>query len=197
MALREINLIPADIIDKKFITRRLVLWAGCLSLSLALIAGFYLYQVQMVLPRKRPATTVEEIHEQLGATMEEIRETQQEIQGLSLQESFLDKLTRFQPFSSLLLRLSEIINSQTWLTKLTIESGKEEESETPGIKLDGFSMTHDELGNLLTQLSVEPMFKTVVLKYAKETQRTRLFQDQKALITVIQFQIDCKISKAQ
>ena len=58
-------------------------------------------------------------------------------------------------------------------------------------------MTHDELGNLLTQLSVEPMFKTVVLKYAKETQRTRLFQDQKALLTVIQFQIDCKISKAQ
>ena len=98
MALREINLIPADIIDKKFITRRLVLWAGCLSLSLALIAGFYLYQIRMVLPRKRPATTVEEIHEQLGATMEEIRETQQEIQGLSLQESFLDKLTRFQPF---------------------------------------------------------------------------------------------------
>jgi Tfp pilus assembly protein PilN len=195
MALREINLIPAEVIHKKCVIRHMFLWAGGLALSLSLIAGFYLYQVRLVLPGKRPATTLEDIHSHLGTTIEEIGDTQQEIQRLSLQETFIKKLTRFQPFSSQLLSLSDIINTQTWLTRLTIETHKEEIDEEPTITLDGYSLSHDDLGNLLTQLSVAPMFTDVVLKYADEALINPSFQGEKAFYKVVRFQIDYKITK--
>jgi len=193
MALREINLIPAEVLHGKYITRHLFLWAGCLALSLSLIFGFYLYQVRVVLPEKRPVTTVEDMHKQLGATLEEIKETQQQIERLSFQESFLAKLSRVQPFSTLLLKLSEIMNAKTWLTKLSIDASTEDEDVLPSINLYGFSISNEDLGNFLTQLSGEPLFEDVGLKYAKETPITRSPQDRKALVKVIQFQIDCKI----
>jgi hypothetical protein len=196
MALREINLIPADILHKKYLFRRLFLWAGCLTLCLSLIFGFYLYQVHVVLPKKRPVTTFEDMHKQLGTTLEEIKETQQEIQRLSLQESFLKNLTRIQPVSKLLLKLSEIMNTRTWLTKLTINARTEEEKTVSGIELYGSSLSNDDLGNFLTQLSGEFMFNNVVLKYAKETRISKSHQDRNALVKVIQFQIDCNISKS-
>ena len=196
MALREINLIPADILHKKYLFRRFFLWAGCLSLCLSLIFVFYLYQVHVVLLKKRPGTTFGDMHKQLGTTLEEIKETQQEIQRLSLQESFLKNLTRIQPVSKLLLKLSEIMNTRTWLTKLTIDAETEEEKTFPGIELYGSSLSNEDLGNFLTQLSVEPMFYNVVLKYANETRISNSQQDRNALVKVIQFQIDCNISKS-
>lgn len=196
MALREINLIPADILYKKYLFRRLFFWAGCLTLSLSLIFGFYLYQVHVVLPQKRPITTLEDMHKQLGATIEEIEGTQQEIQRLSLQESFLEKLTRIQPFSRLLLKLSEIMNTRTWLTKLNINAGTEEEEVVSGLELYGFSLSNDDLGNFLNQLSGDPLFTNVVLKYAKETQMEKSPKDRKALVKVIQFEIDCEIVRS-
>ena len=65
MTLREINLIPADKLNKKNISRRIFFWAGCLTLCLSLILGFYLYEAQVVLPKKRPVVTLEDMHKQM------------------------------------------------------------------------------------------------------------------------------------
>ncbi len=194
MALREINLIPEQILYKKYLSRYLFLWAGCLSLCFFLIFGFYLYQIRVVLPKERPVTTLEDMHKQLGTTLVDIKETQQEIQRLSLQESFLKDLTEIQPVSKLLLTLSDIMNTRTWLTKLTIDADTAVEV-LPGIELYGSSLSNEDLGNFLTQLSSESFFYNVVLKYAKEIRIARSNQDRNALVKVIQFQINCKIPK--
>ena len=195
MALRGINLIPAQVLHKKYLFRHLFLWAGSLFICLFLIFGFYLYQVHVVLPIKRPKTTLEDMHKQLGATIEEIKETQQEIQRLSLQESFLNNLNRIQPFSKMLLKLSEIMNARTWLAKLTIDAGTEDE-EVSSIKLYGYSLSNNDLGSFLTQLSGEPLINDVILKYAKETKIAKLLQDRNTPTRVIQFQIDCNIPRS-
>ena len=89
MTLREINLIPADKLNKKYISRRIFFWAGCLTLCLSLILGFYLYEAQVVLPKKRPVVTLEDMQKQMETTREEIKDTQQKIQHLSLRGSLL------------------------------------------------------------------------------------------------------------
>jgi len=193
MALREINLVPADILHKKYMTRHILLWAFCLTLCLCLIVGYYQYQTRVVLPQKRPVTTLEDMHIQLGATVEEIKATQQEIQRLNLQESFLKKLSKVPPFSGMLLGLSKIMNAQTWLTKLSINAGTEEKTAVPGIEMHGYSLSNEDLGNFLTQLSLASLFQNVELKYANETLIASSSQDRKAQTKVIQFQIDCKI----
>lgn len=195
MALREINLVPAQVLHKKYLYRHLLLWAGSLFICLFLIFGFYFYQVHVVFPIKRPKTTLEDMHRQLGSTIDEIKETQQEIQRLSLQESFLNKLKSIQPFSRLLRKLSELMNHQTWLTTLSIDAGAEDEASFSSIKLYGYSFSNDDLGNFLTLLSGDPLFKNAVLKYAKETNISMLFQDRNTPARVIQFQIDCKIPR--
>jgi Tfp pilus assembly protein PilN len=196
MAIREVNLIPAEILGRKYRNRHLMLWAGCFLLSLSLIFGFYSYQIHVVLPGKRPLTTVEDMQKQLGVAIEEIKATQQKIQQLSLQEAFLKKLTKIQPFSKLLLKFSEIMNDQTWLTKLIINAGAEEEEILPGIEIYGLSSSNEMLGNFLTRLAGEPMFQNVVLKYAEESRIARSPQDRKGVAKVIRFKIDCGIPRS-
>lgn len=196
MALREINLVPAERLHKKHLFRRLFFWAGCLAFCLSLILVFYLYQVQVVLPKRRPVTTIEDIHKQLGTTLNDIKETQQEIQRLSLQESFLKNLTRIQPFSRILLKVSETMNTRTWLTKLAVDAENEEAEALSVLKFYGYSLSNDDLGNFLTQLSAEPIFYNVGLKFAKETQIPRSNQDPNVFIKVIKFRIDCNLSNS-
>jgi predicted helicase len=63
------------------------------------------------------------------------------------------------------------------------------------IEIYGNTLTNDDLGSFLTQLSAESMFNKIILKYSKETQITKMLEDQKAPIKVIQFQIDCEIPR--
>lgn len=195
MAIRDINLVPAPVLHKKYLYRHLLLWTGSLFICLFLIFGVYFYQVHVVLPMNRPKATLEDMQRQLGSTINEIKVTQQEIQRLSLQETFLNKLRTIQPFSRLLMKLSELMNPQTWLTTLSVDAGKEDEDSFSSIKLYGYSFSNDDLGNFLTLLSGDPLFKNAVLKYAKETKISKLFQDRNTPARVIQFQIDCKIPR--
>jgi len=192
MALREVNLIPAEIIFKKHATRHLLLWAGSLVFLLGLIYGFYQYQLHAVLLKNRPKTTLEGMQVRLGATMAEIRMFQQEIEQLSRQDAFLKTLSTHQPFSEVLLNLSDMINAQTWLTKLTIISTPENEAVASGIQLYGYSLSNDHVGNFLNRLSAAPLFHNVALKYARETRAVSSPRDSKTLIKAIQFQIDCE-----
>ncbi|MDX2446066.1 MAG: PilN domain-containing protein [Desulfobacterales bacterium] len=194
MALREINFIPEEIQNRRMMLRHLWLWGGLLSLFLVFIWGYYFYQVLVVLPQKRPITTVADMQMHLGVTIEEINNTEREIERLNLQESFLKRFTRNQPFSMLLLELSRTLNQQTWLTRLDIDTAREEgDTIFRGIRLYGYSFSNDELGDFLTQLSGQAPFRQIVLKFANETQITSSDGKGKDRIKVIQFQIDGNI----
>ena len=196
MALREINLVPFEFLHKKGLVRHLFVWTVCLTLSLSLIFGIYLYHIHIVASQEYPPTTLEDVHTYLGESINEINETREEIERLSQQESFLKKLTRNQPFSVLLLKLSDLMNAQTWLSQLVIDAGTDKDDD-PTIILTGFSLSNEELGNFLNQLSSEPLFEAVVLKFARETEWVHPTENQKesGRVRVIQFQIDCNIPR--
>jgi len=144
-----------------------------------------------VLPQKRPVTTVADMQKHLGVTIDEISSTEQEIERLNLQEAFLKRFTRNQPFSMLLLEMSQAINQKTWLTRFDIDSIREADNQVArGFRLYGYSFSNDELGDFLTQLSSQELFREVVLKFAKETQIASWQGEGKDRVKVIQFQID-------
>lgn len=172
MALREINLIPAKILYRKHLLRHVCFWAGCLATSLALIFSIYLFQRQTVLAKNRALTKLKEAHNQLGSKKEEIKRVQNELDSLIQKQSTLYEKTRSQPYTPVLLRLADIINENTWLTKLAIDSTKDTGSSA-SMQLTGFSRSNQDLGNFLNQLSSEPMFKDVVLKFARELKEDR------------------------
>ena len=96
----------------------------------------------------------------------------------------------------MLLKLSEIMNAQTWLTKLSFDAETEDDEVLPFIRLYGYSLSNNDLGNFLTRLTGEPLFKNVILKFAKETKIAKLLQDRNTPVKVIQFEIDFKIPRS-
>jgi len=194
MALREINLIPAEILDRQHLIRHVCFWAGCLVTLLALIFSIYMFQRQMILAEGRAVAKLKETHKQLGSRIEEISRVQNELDSLIQKQSTLYDKTRSQPYSPVLLKLADIINEDTWLTKLAIESGKDT-GGSANMQLTGFSRSNKDLGNFLNQLSSEPMFKDVVLKFARELKAAESKKSTGAPSSLIQFQIDCNIQE--
>ncbi len=194
MALREINLIPPDILSLLYLRRHLFLWAGCLTLSLSMIGGFYLYQTHVVLAKKRPMTTLKDIPTHLGTKIEEIDRIQVELKRLDQQQSMLKTIKRNQPYSSVLFKLAYIMNHDTWLTQLAVDGYmNEDEEENETLELTGFSFSNEKLGDFMNRLSSEPLFKDVLLKYAREARKAQPQLNREASVRLIQFHIVCKI----
>ncbi len=191
MALKDVNLVPEDLIYGRVMSRHLWLWGACLVLLLAFISGYYFYQTLVVLPQQRPVTTVADMQKHLGATIDDISTTEQEIERLNLQEAFLKRFTRNQPFSMLLSEMSQAINQLTWLTRFDIDSIREADNQVArSFRLYGYSFSNDELGDFLTRLSSQDLFRDVVLRFAQETQIASWEGEGKDRVKVIQFQID-------
>jgi len=197
MALREVSLIPADILKRRFIRRHLSFWAVCLVICLTLIGGFYIYQTRTVLAKNPALSALKDVHTGLGSTIEEIKWIQTELEGLEERQLVLETIIKRQSYSAVLLNLSELMNQSTWLTQLTIKNVQmeEEKGSRPILTLTGMSFSNDALGDFINKLSNEPLFTTVILNYARETV-TSLSEDRGPVVPIkaIQFQITCDVS---
>jgi Tfp pilus assembly protein PilN len=86
------------------------------------------------------------------------------------------------------------MNEDTWLTSLAIDSNPDKnKSDIDNLELTGFAFSNDKLGNFLSLLSNDDLFKDVVLKYSKESHNVQASPDSEANTSLIQFQIACKM----
>lgn len=192
MALREINLTPSEILARREFLRHLGFWAGCVLISLALIWGFYFLQEYTLSAKKRKVAELKKMHLNLGSKIDEIKVKRAELNALRQKLSGLEDITLNKPYSRIFAELSDLINEQTWLTQLNIDSGLEEETAAR-LKLTGFSFSAEELGNFLDQLQSAPLFETVVLRQARENETVQLSKNTHTPMRLIQFNIECNI----
>ncbi len=190
MSLREINLIPADILAQRRRRRRLRFWGGCLAAGLALIAGTYLYQTRVILARDRALFSLEGMESNLKLQIEEIRRIDLDLQTLHQQQSILKTISRNQPYTGVLSRLAEILNEATWFTQISIEEGGKKGEETR-ISLAGFAFGNDRLADFMSRLATQGSFGGVELKFASEVELLRRQGEPGGKTKAIQFQIDC------
>ena len=196
MALREVNLVPPDLLARRHLRRRLCFWAACLAVALSLIFGRYFYQTHVVLAKRRPTTTIEDMRTNLGSRIEEIKQVQKEVERLGEQQAVLEAISIKQSYSRVLLTLADIMNEETWLTQLSIESGASEHKDKEDIailRLTGFSFSNEKLANFIKQLSSHHMFKTSILKYARETNMPSANPSSDEPLRLVTFQIECTI----
>jgi Tfp pilus assembly protein PilN len=194
MALREINLIPTEILSRRQVWRHLLFWSGCLLLALALIGGSYFYQSHLVLSKKGSMLTLNDMQTHLGMRIEEIKRIQNELERLDQQQVVLETIANNHPYSKVLFKLVDIMNQHTWLTQLAIDGSKEKNGQIVLI-LTGLSFSNAELGNFVDRFSNEPLFDAVQLKYAKETKMKLSKQPDAGSLRLIQFGMECRINK--
>jgi len=194
MALRDVNLIPPPIQTRMILNRHLAFWIGCLTISLGLILSFYLYQKHIVLSKKSAFGNLKDTHTNLGLKIKEIKRIQEEVEKLDQQQAVLDTIITGPLCWRIIQKISEIINEYTWLKEFTTGRGSEKDTRT-NLKLSGFSSSNEELGNFLIKLSGEPMFRGVLLKFARETILDGTSRDGGDQIKVIEFEIECELHK--
>jgi Tfp pilus assembly protein PilN len=196
MALRDVNLFPPDLLARRHLWRHLFFWTACLALSLSLIFGLYFFQAHVVLAKRRSPTSLKDMQTHLGTRIEEIKQVQEEVERLDQQQSVLEAISIHQPYSRVLLTLADIMNEQTWLNQLSIESGVREHKDnenTAILTLTGFSFSNEKLGNFMNQLASHHMFKTSILKYAREASMPSANPSGGEPLRLTTFQIECTI----
>jgi Tfp pilus assembly protein PilN len=185
MALRDVNLIAADILERRYVLRHIFMWCGGLIAVFALMIGIYAYQTRIHDAAKRDLSNAGNPSAVLAGVVGEIKKGQQEL-NIALQErALLGAMTAMQrSYSSVMAKLAEIMNDQTWLQQLALDAGRDRLAR---LKLAGSSVSHESLGDFMQRLSSEPMFRGVVLKSAQGSE-TRLSGG-----SLVQFQIECDI----
>ena len=198
MALREINFIPIEIVARRTLLRHLFFWTGCIVVSLGLIWGFHFSHEHALKSKKRTVTTLKEMHTNLGAKIDEIKLIRDELDRLNQKQAGLQTITRNESYSRIFAKLADIMNEATWLSQVALDSGVQAEPEAEvetSLRLSGFSLSAEELGDFLTQLSNEAMFKNVVLRRATESETSGLYKDMRKPIRLIKFQIVCSVPR--
>jgi len=194
MAIRDINLIDSDILTRRYLLRHLALWAGCLIIALALTGGFYRFQLRSVSAQKSGRGSLQQMHANLEARINEIKNLQAELENLRRQQHALGSITPQQPFSRILVKLAGIMNPYTWITQLVLDSGA---AKTPAVdlKLTGFSRSNEDLGDFINRLSNDAMFNAVVLQFVRENETAPSNQTAAETRSQIQFQITCTLAR--
>ena len=193
MALRDVNLIPPDLLGRRQLVRHLLFWSSCLLGSLTLIWGLYFCHVHVVLTKTATVARLDDMHTQLGAKIEEIKRVQVEVERFREQQSVIDMISSKLSYSQIALKLAEIMNESTWLTQLAMHNGSKEKSEA-SLRLAGFSLSNEELGNFISELANDPRVQAVVLKHAKECEVAEPNQKGAEPEKLVDFQIECTVS---
>ncbi len=188
MALRDINLIPGEMLERRSLIRHLLLWSGSLVVVAALIMATQGYQNRMLsgeTQNRRGA--IKDRAAALARIVGDIRKEQKELNLVHREQVQLAALIgQRRSYSSVLAKLSDVMNDETWLQQLALNTSQD---RTVHLGLMGFSHSHEALGVFIQRLSGEPMFRRVVLKSAQES------KDQLPGAAPVQFQIECDLAK--
>ncbi len=196
MAIREINLLPEDMLYSQRIVRHICFWAACLAVSLTFVMGIYLYEKRLISKENFTLMRLKADQKHLGEKIEEIRKIQIELESLAEKKDILKVITANQPYSEILQKLSEIMNEHTWLTQLVIDrdpNTKDRDDNKIKLKLRGVCHSNEDLGDFLIQLSTDPLFKGVALNFAKESKQRHVQGETRIAVNLIEFQIDAHV----
>lgn len=188
MAVRDINLIPEEILERRSLIRHLLLWLSSLVVVAALIMAAHVYQNRMVYGETQNRQGAgKDLATALTRTVGDIGKEQKAL-NLTLRERLQlgALIEQRRSYSSVLAKLADVMNDQTWLQQLAFNIAQD---RTLHLSLMGFSHSHEALGTFIQRLSGEPTFRQVVLKSAQES------QDKLSGSAPVQFQIECDIAK--
>jgi Tfp pilus assembly protein PilN len=193
MALREINLVPFETLARRRLGRHLTLWAISATVVFLGILASHMDQERRLMALKHPNSDIAGMDRNLASRVEQIRKLQADYDRLKVQQAALENVTAGLSYSKVLFRLARAMNEFTWLSSLDMDRGKERQGGIL-LRLTGFSLRNEELGDFLTGLSRDPLFGQVLLRHVREARvapsEARAAQES---IDGVQFEIECQL----
>ena len=183
MALRDVNLVPEPVLQKRYLNRHLAAWGVACLLLAGVVMGAYIGYTRGILARRRPTIDEEQVRKRLALTITDIHAKTEELERLA----FVRQASRPGEAPQVLSRLAAIMDPQIWLTDLSLQA---RELSGSTLLLNGLSVSNATLGALIKQLNDDPMFDNVVLKHATETPGATGSDER--LTNLIQFTIEAE-----
>ncbi len=193
MAIREINLTPPETAGRRHIRRHLFFWGGCAAAIVAFLGILFVFHSLHISGQKKTMAAFSDAPVVLQSRLAEIRNAQSEIDLLDKRRAVLASLSETsRPTSTVVGKISTMMNGATWLSSFVFEKARGKEPEL--VKLTGYSLSNQDIGDFLSRLSADPGIRNVELKYAVENKVSGAGQKTGGR-TLVQFQIECRLGK--
>ena len=187
MALRDINLLPDDMVYPVRAARHLTVWGTLLAVLLLLAGCGYAWLAAREHARARQAgSPIADEHEvaALRAELQAMRTEQDEML------SFL-ALRRGNPATRVIATLARCLNDHTWLTKLALTRATEDDGTTLG--LSGLALSGVDLEVFQNRMDQDPSFSHVVLLSKEEDGVAGALPGNRPAAKLIRFRIECNV----
>jgi Tfp pilus assembly protein PilN len=180
-----------------------MLWAICLVLAVDVVLALSPVQAYMLNAKQQTLSVMKAIPTQLASSIETLKGLQRDQEQLNQLRSALTAMrSKSPPASPILFKLSEIMNDETWLVHVSMETDEGQEKKqdkgqdkVTNLKLTGFSTSNEHLGDFLNRLAAERLFRMVVLKFATESESGEQGEKKGISRGKIRFEIACQIPR--
>ncbi len=197
MALKDINLIPDDILARRKMFRSLRLWSSVLAVFLLLISIYCGLQINEVLMIKPDGTHAAQVRNELQSKIETIKSIQQKYNRLLQKKARLTAPFQATPVSVPLQTIAENLTPGTWLRQLDIlpVDNKSSQGRFKRIDIRGESSSYSDITRFLQALQDDDLFQAVELKYTHKKKDSLIKMQAGQLRSVIQFRIQGRLDR--
>ncbi len=171
MALRDINMIPGEILGSEILKRQLKSWGTIMVLVLMGLGVTGMGEHRWLMHQSRAASHGLSMETRLKTVIQEIHGVQETLETIRIRNKTLKTLGNRFHFYGVVQRISRPFDHLTWLEHLRIQDNKTAPDRAQ-VELEGFSMTHASLGNFINRLSAEPGVREIVLAHANQNHGT-------------------------
>lgn len=184
MALRNINLVPDAVLQRRLLIRHAVGWGLVYGLVIAILVGGHLSYTHRTMPTCIRHTTEEQARRQVAQIISEIDHKNQEIERLA----FVRHVSYAFGASEILGRLADIMDSKTWLSKVSLRA-------TPdgayALEMKGLAYSNARLGATIRALTVDAHFEDVVFRDAVDVKQMTTADG--APENLVQFKMEARV----
>jgi hypothetical protein len=167
MAVREVNLVPDAVLQRRYMQRHGVGWAMAYGLVIALIFGGSMVIRRHVTAKGRSPADEADVRKRLATTIAEIETKKEGFARLT----FVREISCPVGVAQVLGRVGEAMDAATWLTHLSVTDPRGAERE---LALEGLARSNTHLGATIDALARNGAFRDVVLGNATEVAGTRV-----------------------
>ena len=197
--MKEVNLLPQDIIDEEDQKTRLKFWIMITSATLLLLVPLFLSLERSIYKAKNETYRNTKEKEKVVEMANKLNLLNEEKENLGLKQAILSEIIDVIPWHQTLYKIASSINQNTWLEQLDISNGEdagqkdntkpsEEVIKATGgyfsslkkddnvnknnrlkVTLSGYAVSNIDLAEFMASLTSENKFKSVNLEFAERT----------------------------
>ena len=156
MALRDINLVPETVLNRRYLVRHGVGWVAAYALVAVSVLCLYSYQLCSMNTSQKTELTEAMIYRRIATTIAEIEQKTDSLESVAA----VHRLSSPVGAADMVSHLAAAMGPKAWLTSMQIQTDDKRGTE---ITMAGLAHSNTELGALIQELSSDGMFSDVAM----------------------------------